>query len=83
MKTSYRLERTWPYRGHNRFSYLPGHANLTLKRARELLKQDRYFEGEGMRQRIVSNRTGKTVQYSRSRKLCEATLQGRRNMRGY
>lgn len=83
MKTTYRVEHTWPYRGRNGFSYVPEAANLTLKRAREVLTRDREFEGEGMRQRIVNERTGKTVLYSRSRLFCAARMQGIRNLRGY
>ncbi len=79
----HRLEQTWPHRGPNSFGYLPENANLTLKRARELVAKGRYYEGEGMRQRIVSNRTGKTVHYSRGKMLCARTIEGRRNMRGF
>ncbi len=81
--STYRVEHTWRYRPRNRFSYVPEHANLTLKRARELVARDRHFEREGMRQRIVSNRTGRTVLYSRSRIMSAAKRDALSRIRGY
>ncbi len=81
--STYRVEHTWPYRSRNRFSYVPEHGNLTLKQARAQVAKDRDFEREGMRQRIVSNRTGRTVLYSRSRVMSQAARDGLSRIRGY
>jgi len=77
----HRLETMWAK--SKSWGFVPEHANLTLKRARELVKRYRQYEGEGMRQRVVSNRTGKTVLYSRSKMLCAQTIASRRRARGF
>lgn len=78
MKTTYRVEHNWPH-SPNRWAWVPEHANLTLKRAKDIVAKDKVFEREGMKQRIVAS-IERVVLTSRSRLYSPAQLAGIRNL---
>lgn len=79
MKSSYRVETKWK---HSSWRYVPEHGDLTLKRANEVVSEDKEYEREGMKQRIVVT-TQKVLRVSKSRLYSPEQLAWVRNMRGY
>lgn len=77
--SSYHVERKWSCTS---WAYVPEHDELTLAQARALVKKDKHYEREGMRQRIVRT-TDRIVSESRSRKASCATLDAISNIRGW
>lgn len=78
LSSTYRVERRWPSSG--RWAYVPEHAELTLQRARAIVREGKQYEREGMRQRIT--RTAEHVIATSSSRRAR-TLQGLRNLRDW